>query len=70
MQNFPYEQSLGDVYFSPFLVVLVLAFIATSITSILLNKLKLSQFIIYPPLSFVAIMVLYVILIDKYLIKF
>ncbi len=66
----PHEIALGDVYFSPLLLVVILAFFASSITAIILNKLRISQFMMNPPLSFLAIMTLYIILIDTYYIQF
>ncbi len=67
--GFAHELAAGDVYFSPLLLVIILAFIAASITGTLFNKLRLSQYIIYPSLSFIAIMVIYVIMIDHLFIK-
>jgi len=66
----PHELSLGDVYFSPILAVLILAFLFASITTIILNKLKLSRFIYAPSYVFISIFTLYVVLIDNYWIKF
>jgi hypothetical protein len=68
--SYPHELSLGDVYFSPVLLVVILAFLAASITVLLLNKLKLSRFIVAPTYVFVAIMTLYMVLIDTFWIKF
>jgi len=67
---YPHELSAGDVYFSPMLVVLIVAFLAAGITVLILNKIKLSRFVYAPPYVFVAIMVLYMILIDTFWIKF
>lgn len=67
--GFAHELAAGDVYFSPLLLVIVLAFIAAGVTGILFNKLRLSQYIIYPPLIFIAMMVIYVVMIDQFLIK-
>jgi len=69
MEQFAHELAAGDVYFSPVLLVIILAFIAAALSGVVLNKLRLSQFIIYPPLSFIAIMVIFVVIIDHYLIK-
>ncbi|HDM8215595.1 DUF1656 domain-containing protein [Vibrio campbellii] len=66
----PHELSWGDVYFSPFLLVLVLAVTATWITVIILNKTRLSRFIAFPSLTFIAIMVFYVVAIDSFYIQF
>ena len=67
--DFAHELALGDVYFSPLLLVVVLAFLAASISAVLFNKLRLSQYIIYPPLTFLAFMIIYVVMIDHFLIK-
>lgn len=67
---YPHELSLGDVYFSPMLLVLILAFFAAGITVIVLNKLKLSRFIAAPSYVFIAIMALYMVLIDTFWIRF
>lgn len=67
---YPHELSVGDVYFSPMLLVVVLAFLAASITVLVLNKLKVSRFIVAPSYVFIAIMALYMVLIDVFWIKF
>lgn len=68
--NYPHELSAGDVYYSPMLMVVVLAFLATAVTVLILNKLKLSRYIYAPSYVFVGIMVLYMVLIDTFWIKF
>jgi len=70
MNSYPHELSVGDVYFSPMLLVVVLAFIAAGITVLILNKMKLSRYVYAPPYVYVAIMVLYMVLIDAFWIKF
>lgn len=67
---YPHELSFGDVYFSPLLLVIVLSFLAAGITVIVLNKLKLSRFIVAPSYVFIAIMALYMVLIDTFWIRF
>ena len=67
---FPHELSIGDVYYSPILSVTVLSFLAALITVMLLNKLKLSRYFYAPSYVFIAIMALYMVLIDTYWIKF
>ncbi|EKO3824790.1 DUF1656 domain-containing protein [Vibrio harveyi] len=66
----PHELSWVDVYFSPLLLVLILAVTATWITVIILNKTRLSRFIAFPSLTFIAIMVFYVVAIDSFYIQF
>ncbi len=68
--SFPHELSLGDVYFSPILPVVFFAFLGAVFTVLLMNKLKLSRFFYTPPYVFIAIMTLYIILIDAFWIKF
>ncbi len=67
---FPHELSLGDVYYSPILAVSILSFLAALITVMLLNKLKLSRYLAAPSYVFIAIMALYMVLIDTFWIKF
>lgn len=68
--SFPHELSLGDVYFSPILPVIFFAFLAAVITVLILNRLKLSRYLFAPPYVFIAIMALYMVLIDTFWIKF
>ncbi len=68
--SYPHELAAGDVYFSPMLLVVVLAFLAAGITVFVLNKLKISRFIAAPTYVFIAIMALYMVLIDTFWIKF
>ena len=67
---FPHELSIGDVYYSPLILVAFLAFIAALITVMVLNKLKLTRYLYAPSYVFMAIMALYVVLIDTFWIKF
>jgi hypothetical protein len=68
--RYPHELSLGDVYFSPLLSVVVLAFLATIVTVLVLNRLKISRYFYAPSYVFIAIMILYMLLIDHFWIKF
>jgi len=70
INNYPHELSSGDVYYSPMLLVIILAFLAAGVTVLILNKLKLSRYIYAPSYVFIGIMVLYMVLIDAYWIKF
>jgi hypothetical protein len=67
---YPHELQFGDVYVTPVLVVLSLAFVASLIMAFVLNKTKLAKWFVLPQYVFLAIMVLYVVLIDKYFIRF
>ena len=70
VNNFPHELSIGDIYFSPVLPVLLFAFLAAVVTVMALNKLKISRLLLAPPYVFISIMVLYMVLIDHFWIKF
>ena len=67
---FPHELSIGEVYYSPLLLVLGIAFFASLLTVMILNKLKLTRYLYAPSYVFIAIMALYMVLIDAYWIKF
>ncbi|MEA3419572.1 MAG: DUF1656 domain-containing protein [Campylobacterota bacterium] len=67
---YPYELSIGDVYYSPILAVTILSFLAALVTVMLLNKLKLTRYLAAPSYVFIAIMALYMVLIDTFWIKF
>ena len=67
---YPHELSIGDVYYSPLILVAFLAFLAALITVMLLNKLKLTRYLYAPSYVFIAIMALYIVLIDTFWIKF
>jgi hypothetical protein len=64
-----HELSLGDVYFAPMLPVMAIALIATWITTVILNKIRLSRYIVFPNASFLALMALYMLLMNAYWIK-
>jgi hypothetical protein len=68
--SFPHELSIGDVYYSPLLLVLGIAFFSSLLTVMILNKLKLTRYLYAPSYVFIAIMALYMVLIDVYWIKF
>ena len=66
----PHELSTGDVYYSPLLLVVALAFFATVFTVMVANRLKISRYVYAPAYLFLAIMTLYMVLIDRFWIKF
>ena len=69
INNFPHEIAINGVYFSPLLLVIFIAFLFTIITTMIFNKLRITQYIIYPQFSFLAIMMLYIVLTDTFFIK-
>jgi type II secretory pathway component PulF len=59
----PKEFIIGDVYLPPILIAAILGGFAAMITGKLLNRYQLSKYFFYPPLVFVALMVIYTMLI-------
>lgn len=69
MNEFSHELALGDVYLSPFLPVFALALLGAWLTVIVLNKLRLSRYVMFPSTTFLALMALYMLLMDALWIK-
>jgi len=69
-KSYPHELAIGDIYFTPFLAVFALSFFATLVTVVILNRFKFSRYFYAPQYVFLAIMVLYALLIDRYIIRF
>ena len=69
MNNFPHELALGDAYFSPVLPVAIVALVATWLTTILLNKMRLSRYIMFPNMTFLTLIAVYVLLMNEFWIK-
>lgn len=64
MNEFPHELALGDVYLSPFLPVFALALLGAWMTIIILNKMRLSRYIMFPNTTFLALLTLYMLIMD------
>jgi uncharacterized membrane protein YfcA len=69
MNELPHELALGDVYLSPLLPVFVSALLAAWISVKLLNKLRLSRYIMFPSTTFLTLMTLYILLMNAFWIK-
>ena len=70
LNPYPHELSVGDVYYSPLILVALLSFLAALMTVMALNKLKLTRYLYAPSYVFIAILALYMVLIDTFWIKF
>lgn len=66
MSDIPHELAFGDLYLSPLLPVFSVALLATWITVLLLNKLRLSRYIMLPSLTFLTLMAFYMLLLDAF----
>jgi hypothetical protein len=68
MQPIPHEFILGGIYLSPLLVAAVIGVITATVTARLLNRLRLSRYFFYPPLVFLALTIIYTVVIGTYFI--
>ena len=69
MNELPHELALGDVYLSPMVPVFTLALLGAWLSSALLNKLRLSRYIMFPSTTFLTLMTLYILLMITFWIK-
>ena len=68
MQYIPKEFTIGEVYFPPLLIAGILGLAAAVATAMLLNRFRLSRYFFYPPLVFLALAVIYTVLIGTFII--
>ena len=64
----PHEFAIGEVYMPPLLVAAFLGLIAAMVTVRLLNRYRLSRYFFYPPLVFLALIIIYTVLIGTFII--
>jgi hypothetical protein len=69
MNQIPHEFAIGGVFMPPLLIVSFLGAIAAMVTARLLNRYRLSKYFFYPPLVFLALMVIYTVLIGTFIIR-
>ena len=69
MKPIPHEFAMGEVFMPPLLVASLLGLLAAVVTAHLLNRYRLSRFFFYPPLMFLALMIIYTVLIGTFIIK-
>jgi len=68
MLPIPHEFAIGGVFMPPLLVAAILGTIATVLTVRLLNRYRLSKYFFYPPLVFVALMLIYTVVVSAFII--
>ena len=68
MHFIPSEFAIGGVYMPPLLVASVLGILLATLTSQQLNRLRLSDRFFYPPLVYVAMAVIYTMVIGLFVI--
>jgi len=65
----PHEFAISEVYMPPLLVASLLGLLAAVVTAHLLNRYRLTRYFFYPPLVFLALMIIYTVLIGTFIIK-
>ena len=65
----PHEFAIGEVFMPPLLVAGFLGLLAAIATARLLNRYRLSRYFFYPPLVFIALTIIYTVLIGTLIIK-
>ena len=68
MQYIPSEFAIGGVYFPPLLIAGMLGVLAAGVTVMLFNRYRLSRYFYYPPMIFLALVVIYTGLVGTFLI--
>ena len=66
--NVPSEFAIGGVYVPPMLIAALLGTLLALLTARLLDRYRLSRFFFYPPLVYVALIVIYTVLIGTFVI--
>ncbi len=69
MNEMPHELALGDVYLSPLVPVFTVALLGAWVSTILLNKMRLSRYILFPSTTFLTLMTLYILLMNAFWIR-
>ena len=64
----PHEFAIAEVYMPPLLVATFLGLIAAMVTVRMLNRYRLTRYFFYPPLVFLALVVIYTCIIGTFII--
>lgn len=68
--NIPTELAIGGVYMPPLLVAAIFGTVLAALGARLLNRYRLSHYLFYPPLVFVALTVIFTVIVGNVLIPF
>ena len=68
--NVPVEFNLGGVFLPPLLVATVLGVMFAVATTFVMNRLRLSRYFVNLPLVFIALVVIFTVLVGTVLIPF
>ena len=67
MNQVPHEFAIGGVLMPPLLVAAFLGCSAAILTARLLNRYQLSKYFVCPPVVFLALTIIYTVLIDSFI---
>ncbi len=70
MSKYPHELEFFGIYLAPLVVVIIVAFLATLLTAMVANKIGLARYFAAPKYAFLAMVVIYMLLIDSFWIRF
>jgi hypothetical protein len=70
MSLLPHEIAIGGIYLPPLLAATMIGLLFTVITARLLNRYRLSRYFFYPPLVFLALVVIYTIVLGHFFFGF
>jgi hypothetical protein len=70
MNRVPHEIAIGGIYIPPLFVALILGTIIAIIIARLLNRYRLSKYLFYPPLVFVAMVVIFTVFVEVIMFAF
>lgn len=70
MESMPSEFVIAGVYFSPLLIALILGVVIARLVTNLLNHFNLARFVWWPPLFFLALVVICTKLVGAFFLPF
>lgn len=68
MKPIPHEFAIGEVYMPPLLVAAFLGLMAAMVTARLLDRYRLTKYFSYPPLVFIALTIIFTVMIGTFVI--
>ena len=66
---YPHELQFSDIYITPWIPALLLAFVLSVVTVLIANKIGVSKYVVWHRYLFLGIMMLYLVVVDDYIIR-
>jgi hypothetical protein len=64
MNKIPHEIAIGGIYMPPLFVASIIGIVLAIVVAKILNKYRLSKYLFYPPLVFVAMVVIFTVFVE------